>query len=289
VLVKVKLGFYFYQHLGVSIHMNKYICNKTYKLFALSALPFTLAAMLPKPAQAVQITLDNFGSGAIVESFEGLSPGPNLILPQGADVGYLRPVLPFTFESGVTLTETAEDVSIGDWSIGVANYGLGPAGSVDSAAKVPDGSAYLGFASVSTSVLEFPVLEFTFSSDMLRVGGLITSASSIGLPIALSAFDASGTLLETVTIPSVPVSDWNSNFLGLENTGGIRRVIFNSSQSNFSPMNLVTRFSVLDRLTFEPLSSPSIAVPEPTSALGVFVGAALGASSILKRRQHNLK
>jgi hypothetical protein len=54
-------------------------------------------------------------------------------------------------------------------------------------------------------------------------------------------------------------------------------------------MNLVTRFSVLDRLTFEPISSPSIAVPEPTSALGVLVGAALAASSMLKRRQHNLK
>lgn len=267
--------------------MDKYIYNKVYKLLALSALPFTLAAMLPKPAQAVQISLDNFGSDAIVESFEGLSPGPNLTLDNGT--GYFRLREPFTFESGVTLTEPVEDVLIGDWSIGDANYGLGPVGSVDSAAEVPDGSAYLTFTSVSTSVLDLPALEFTFSSDILRVGGLITSASSIGLPIALSAFDASGTLLETVTISTVPVSDWGSNFLGLENTGGIRRVTFNFSPSDFMPLGLITRYSVLDRLTFEPISSPSTAVPEPTSALGILVGAALGASSILKRRQHNLR
>jgi hypothetical protein len=261
--------------------MVKYICNKVFKILALSALPFTVAAMQPKPAQAVQISQDNFGSGAIVESFEGLSPGPNLSL-QGNNVGLLNPgiIEPFTFGSGVTLTGSVIGVSIGDWSIGPAFCGLGENGLVASAADVPDGSAYLAINFGS-------VVEFTFPSDILRVGALVTSsalnAGDFGNPIYLSAFDAFGTLLETVTIPNVNVSDWGSNFLGLENTTGIRRVIFSPTPTNTGS------YLVLDRLTFEPISSPSIAVPEPTSALGVLVGAVLGASSMLKRRQLNVK
>jgi len=277
------------------------MCNKVYKLLTLSTLPFTLAAMLVEPAQAVQITLNNFGSSAIVESFEGLSPRANLILSD--DYGIFYPGELFTFESGVTLTEselilgegvTIDDfnsfgVTVNDFSIGFSSFGLGPTGVVDSTADVPDGSAYLAFSSHSTSALNFSTFGFTFPSDMLRVGGLITSASSFSLPITLSAFDASGTLLETVSIPNVPVSDWASNFLGIENTAGIRRVTFSSPPSDFTPLNLTTRFTVLDRLTFEPISNPSIAVPEPTSALGILVGTTLAASCMLKRRQQNLK
>jgi hypothetical protein len=255
--------------------MKKHICNIVHKLLALSALPFTLVTILPKPAQAVQITLDNFGSGAIVESFEGLSPGPNLTL-QGNNVGLLNPgvIEPFRFESGVTLTGSVNGVLIGDWSIGPAFFGLGQNGLVASAADVPDGSAYLAINFGS-------VVEFTFPSDLLRVGGLVTSTG--GSPIYLSGYDAFGTLLETVTISDVNVSDWNSNFLGLENTAGIRRVIFSPTPSS------VGSYLVLDRLTFEPISSPFIAVPEPTSALGILVGTALAASSMLKRRQDYLK
>jgi hypothetical protein len=260
--------------------MVKYICHKVYKILALSALSFTVGAMQPKPAQAVQISLDNFGSGAIVESFEGLSPGPNLSL-QGNDVGLLNPgiIEPFTFESGVTLTGSVIGVLIGDWSIGPAFFGLGNNRDVASAADVPDGSAYLAINFGS-------VVEFTFPSDIVRVGGLVTSAvetSAGSNPINLSAFDEFGTLLETVTIPSVNVSDWSSNFLGLENTAGIRRVIFSPTPTS------IGSFMVLDRLTFEPISSPSVAVPEPTSGLGVLLCAVLGASSMLKRRQLNVK
>lgn len=276
-LVKVKQGFYFSfrPYLGVLIHMVKYICNKAYKILALSALPFTVAAMQPKPAQAVQISQDNFGSGAIVESFEGLSPGPNLTL-QGNNAGYLNPgvIEPFTFGSGVTLTGSVIGVLIGDWSIGPAFFGLGNNGLVASVADVPDGSAYLAINFGS-------VVEFTFPSDIVRVGGLVTSAGSS--PIYLSAFDEFDTLLETVSIYPVTVSDWSSNFLGLENTAGIRRVIFSPTPTSTGS------YMVLDRLTFEPISSPSVAVPEPTSGLGVLLCAFLGASSILKRRQLNVK
>jgi hypothetical protein len=277
VLVEVKQGFYFSfrPYLGVLIHMVKYICNKAYKILALSALPFTVAAMQPKPAQAVQISQDNFGSGAMVESFEGLSPGPNLSL-QGNNVGLLNPgiIEPFTFESGVTLTGSVIGVLIGDWSIGPAFFGLGDNRDVASAADVPDGSAYLAINFGS-------VIEFTFPSDIVRVGGLVKSAvdSAGSNPINLSAFDEFGTLLETVTIPSSVNVPWSSNFLGLENTAGIRRVIFSPTPTS------IGNFMVLDRLTFEPISSPSVAVPEPTSGLGVLLCAVLGASSMLKRRQ----
>ena len=81
-------------------------------------------------------------------------------------------------------------------------------------------------------------MEFTFASDILRVGGFVTDAG-YGNPITLSAFDALNNLLETVNISGVNVANWGSNFLGLENSDGIRKITIRGD------------YTVLDKLTFE--------------------------------------
>ncbi|MCP2729435.1 PEP-CTERM sorting domain-containing protein [Limnofasciculus baicalensis] len=144
-------------------------------------------------------------------------------------------------------------------------------GDIGSASNVPDGNAYLGFNSDSSQGL----VEFTFASDILRVGGLVTAANYGGAPanniISLSAFDALNNLLETVTISGVNVSNWGSNFLGLENSGGIRKITISGD------------YTVLDKLTFEAAATQP--VPEPASVLGLLTLGALGLGKGVKRKQ----
>ena len=210
----------------------------------------TLVLAVVGIAGATQIGPGAFGPGASFESFEGLAPGPNIPLAQ-AGYGYLEPgvIAPFAFASGAIYTNPVPNpginlgVIIGDWSIGSANFPIGGNGNVN-AANVLFGSAYLGLDSLAPS----GPIEFTFPSDMLRVGAYVTGVPSPG--ITLQAFDASNVLLETVNIASVNVSQWGNNFLGIENASGIRKVTFGGD------------YAVLDGLTFE-----SAAVPEPATLL----------------------
>ena len=85
-------------------------------------------------AQAVPIRLSDFGTSAIVESFEGLSPGPN-IPQEPVDTGFFKPGVngPFTFPSGVKLTGPIPNVSfngvsVGDFAIGPAPFSLAKMG-----------------------------------------------------------------------------------------------------------------------------------------------------------------
>ena len=218
-------------------------------IFAAAGVTLTLTTIRANDAQADPISTSEFGSSAIVESFEGLSPGT--IIPQIVDTGVLKPGVngPFTFNSGVTLTgpipneppPSAAGIEVGDFSIGDASFGLGENGQITSADDVPDGSAYLALNADPGPI------EFTFNSDMLRVGALVTGGRGF---IILSAFDASGHLLETVSVSKVNVSNWRSNFVGLENSAGIRKITFSDSDvgSGFNTL-------VLDRLTFEPIAS----------------------------------
>lgn len=246
----------------------------TIKTLSVAAGAACLALSTTGAAQAFQINSSAFGSGAVVESFEGLSVGPNLDNPFG---GYLVPGVnsPFTFASGVTLTgpipSNLNNVIVGDFSLGGADFGLGGNGSIGSAGDVPDGIAYLGINSDSNR----NSIEFTFASDILRVGGFVTGATYSGSPanniITLSAFDALNNLLETVSVSGVDVSNWGANFLGLENSGGIRKITINGD------------FTVLDKLTFE--AGATQAVPEPASVLGLLALGALGMGKGLKRKQ----
>jgi hypothetical protein len=247
--------------------MNSKINLQTLSIAAAGAA--CLSFMTGGAAQAVQIGASSFRSGAVVESFEGLSPGSNVGLFWNG-YGYLIPGVntPFTFASGATLVNTNQSTIVGDWSIGYSGFGLNNNGLVNNS-NVPDATAYLGFNSNSSQ----GSIEFTFASDLLRVGGFVTGAKA-SYPgnniISLSAFDGSGNLLETVTKSGVDVSNWASNFLGLQNTGGIRKITFTGD------------YTVLDKLTFETAASQP--VPEPASILGLLTLGGLGAKAKLKRK-----
>ena len=245
-------------------------------IFVVAGATLTLITTRGNDAQAISIGLTDFGSSAIVESFEGLSPGPNI--PQSQNLAFFKPGVngPFTFNSGVTLTgpipnalpPSAVGIPVGDFSLGPAVFGLGDNGLIASANDVPDGSAYLALNSHPGPI------EFTFTSDVFRVGALVAGGTAFGMGpgfSTLSAFDASGKLLETVSVTKVNVSSWSSNFAGLQTDSGIRKISFSDSDAGRNPL-------VLDRLTFEP-------VPEPTTWLVIAVGLLCVAFRLSGRRE----
>jgi hypothetical protein len=212
-------------------------------------------------AEAISIGSDRFTASAIVESFEGLVPAANI--PQVDSSGILKPGVngPFTFSSGVTLTRpvpnmpppAASGVLVGDFSIGRAIFGLGENGQIQSVADIPNGTAYFALNAHPGPI------EFTFPSPVLRVGAFITGGGSPGGAGILSAFDRSGNILESVRRSKVNVSDWKTNFLGVEDPG-ITRITFSDTDA---PLGFNTL--VLDSLTFE-------SVPEPASISLVLLG-----------------
>ena len=200
--------------------------------------------------QAAPIGFGAFGGGAVMESFEGLSAGPNITLVGGT--GFLEPgvVSPFTFPSGATLTGPIPNpgeksgVIVGDFTIGGAVFGLIANGVISSAANVPFGSAYMGLDELATDPIEF-----TLPTDVLRVGAFVTGAPGM---LTIDVLDALDVVLETHSIAAVTVGSWGTNFLGIQ-TPGIRKVRFNGD------------FLVLDKLTFE--TAAAAAVPEPSTIL----------------------
>jgi hypothetical protein len=226
----------------------------------------TLAAvMLPlASADATQLfSTASFGAGTITESFEGLAPGANIESSTAFGSAYLVPGVssPFTFGSGVTLTMPSPNVNesmvvlIGDFTLGSATWGLLANGFIGSPADVVDGNAYLG-----NCCPESVPVELTFAADMLRVGLFAT-----GLPgeiLSLAAYDALGNLLETVSVAAVHEDFWGTNFLGVENAAGIRRIQLTTTSGEFCQNG--PGCPIYDFLHFEPLGAR---VPAPATLL----------------------
>jgi hypothetical protein len=210
---------------------------------------------------AIQAFDGDFSTEPIVESFEGLSAGENIgqiqVFDYGirgwVDTGWLHlgtsnnPPYPVEFVSGVTLTQpialstTMGAALVGDFSLGsldtsspFLNYG-GNVSVSPSDMLVEGGDAYLV---VNGMGAELGYVEFAFGSDMYRVGAYVTSDPT-GRPIVLEVFDENDGPIETHQIDAVDVSDWGSNFLGVQ-VEGIRKVRF------------VGDYLLLDKLTFEP-------------------------------------
>ena len=186
----------------------------------------------PCSGLAVQVSLSDFDPLAVTEGFEGITDAD----PNVGSTGYstvFEPGIstPYVFSSGVMLFDAPnpgifnDGPFIHDFFFGSSpSNDWGANGSVSSAADVPSGSAYLGVFDSPSPPTNDILLDFRFSEDMLRVGALATGGE--GVAITLEVYDASGTLLESVTLNTVPVSQWGTNFLGIERSEGIRRAVF---------------------------------------------------------------
>jgi hypothetical protein len=221
-----------------------------------------IPALASAPAQATSIGPGAFGSGKIVESFEGHTASEaNLTLALGVSLLAPGTVSAFNFASGVSLTSPIpnpgvfnDGAFIHDFALGndvTNNWGAGRV--LNNGNQVPFGKAYIGAFDPGAGTAS---IEFTFASDMDRVGAYVTGA--VGSTVTMKVYSASGTLLESGMIGTVNLPQWNTNFLGIENLAGIRRVVF--SGLDFG----------LDELTFEP---HPVVVPEvgtlPSIAFGL--------------------
>jgi hypothetical protein len=232
------------------------------RIAALAALGLGLAS----PAGAISIAPSAFGGTQTVESFEGIGLGPNVGPSAFGNIVLPALATDFSFASGVTLTSPvpnpglfANGAFVHDLALAGAVNQWGTNGNVDDVGDVPDpwgvaSSSYLGiFDSLAAGSVS---LELTFASDMQRVGAWVAGVG--GSTIRMDAYDASGTLLETVMIAAPSVANWGSNgaFLGLERAEGIRSVVFTGVDFG------------LDGLSFE----AAALVPEPSTVALVGLG-----------------
>jgi len=220
-----------------------------------------VAALAAGPASAIQIGAGAFGAGKIVESFEGLTPGANITLGLGASLLQPGTVSAFPFASGVVLTGPIPNPGVFNTGAFIHDFALATDvtnnwsanGSVSSAANVPMGAAYMGaFAGSGNAYLQ---LDFATPQD--RVGAYVTGVS--GSSVAMSVYDASGTLLESHSVATVPVASWGTNFIGIERANQISRVVFTAPDFG------------IDGLTFE---NDPLLVPEPSTLATLAMGLA---------------
>ena len=207
------------------------------------------------------VTWDGF------ESFEGLSPGSNIVAVSGFPGAYLPGFsTAFTFGSGLVLespipnTTAFPGVVVIDYAVsGAPDFGLGGNGTV-TGAVVPDGTAFLGLNGFAS---EIPYIEFALPELERAVGAYVT-----GVPgsVTLSVYDASRALIESHSVSTVNASLWDTNFIGIYASG-------------IAYARLSGDFEVIDAFSFT-------TVPEPASlALFALGGAALVACSRRRRQR----
>lgn len=231
--------------------------SRTRILTALAVGVLALAA--GRGATATPIGAGAFGPGAQVESFEGLVPGANIPLGLGASLLHPGTVSAYHFATAVALTSpipnpgyAAAGPFVHDFALGAdVQNNWGGARVVNDAGDVPFGSAYLGaFAGSGTASITF-----TFDAPMARVGAYVTGLT--GSTVRLDVYDDANVLLETLVLNTVELPQWGTNFLGLEQLGGIRHAVFTGVDFG------------LDGLTFEP---PLVVTPEPGTLSAVGLG-----------------
>jgi hypothetical protein len=229
-------------------------------LCALAAALGLLAAALSGPAGAVPITTADF-SAYTLESFEGLVPGPDV----GQQLGFDGVYLPgysgsYTFSSGVTLIGPNVDVFPGDAFVHDFRSGSPPPndwganGVVNGPEDVLTGTAYLAVFEAGSNQA---AIELRFATPQARVGAFVTGDA--GTTVTLEVYGAGNVLLESTTVGTVPIDQWIDNFVGLERSEGIERVVFRGQDFGIDALMFDAGFQL---------------VPEPRSALLLALGLA---------------
>ena len=227
----------------------------------LKAMVLGALVLAAAPAtHAIPIGAGAFGPLAVVESFEGVAPGANVVIGLGASLLEPGTVSAYPFATPVSLTGPipnpgfdANGPFVHDFARGTdVQNNWGGTRVVNDAGDVPFGSAYLGaFASGPGTVS----VSFTFDELMARVGASVTGVTAS--TIRLDVYDDANVLLESHVLGTVDLPLWGGNFLGIENAAGIRRAVFTG-----------TDFGI-DGLTFE---SGPVAVPEPGTLSALALG-----------------
>lgn len=221
-----------------------------------------IVSLLAARAGGVPISPEGFQTYSI-ESFEHLAPGPDV----GQQLGFDGVYLPgyggaYTFASGVTLIGPNVDVFPGDAFVHDFSSGSPPPndwganGVIDGPEDVLVGNAYLAVFEAGT---DEAAIDLRFSSPQARVGAFVTGDA--GTQITLEVYGVGDVLLESVTASAVPIAQWIDNFLGVERSEGIVRIVFRGHDFG------------LDALLFD--DTVTQAIPEPQSALLVGLGLAL--------------
>ena len=232
-----------------------------------------IALLLAGRAGAVAITPNDFSTYSI-ESFEHLTPGPGV----GQQLGFDGVYLPgyggsYTFASGVTLIGPNVDVFPGDAFVHDFSSGSPPPndwganGKVDGPEDVFNGDAYLAVFEAGTNEA---AIDLRFASPQARVGAFVTGDA--GTTITLDVYGVGDVLLESVSTAAVPIGQWIDNFLGVERSEGIVRIVFRGHDFG------------IDALLFD--DTVLQAIPEPHSGLLLALGLALLAS---RRRRARLQ
>ncbi len=246
--------------------------------FSTTLLAAWTAACLAGTAAATPIAPGAFGAGAVAEDFEGQTAGANVgnVTLMGVHVNsLLAPAL----VGNLALPSGAAE--LGGPNPGVDNGGAflhdfalgndvtnnwGGFRLVNDAGDVPSGSSYIGATHPSGGTVS---IEFDFAADQDRVGAYVTGF--VLTNVTLDVYDASIALLESLSVATVDLASWGSNFLGIENLAGIRRAVF--SGTDFG----------LDLMTSE--AAAPLAAPEPATALPVGGGlAGLAGLAVMGRR-----
>lgn len=230
------------------------------RVFSTTLTALALAVGAPVLGSATPIAPGAFGALSTVESFEGLVPGPNLALGLGQSLLEPGTVSAFDFGSGVQLTSpvpnpgyAAGGAFVHDLALGTdIQNSWGGTRVINKASDVPFGSAYLGAFGPSASTVS---IAFQFDQLQARVGASVTGLT--GSDVRLDVYGDGGALLESLTLGTVDLNLWSTNFVGLEQLVGIRTAVF--SGLDFG----------IDGLTFEP---NLIAVPEPDTLSALALG-----------------
>jgi hypothetical protein len=235
-------------------------------------MALALGALLCMPGMSFDSLItdtSSFGPGYQVESFEGVTPaGSNTGSVTYENYFAVGTTGPYTFASGVTLSAPipASNFESGgpyihDFAIKATNSpgnqdDFGSNGALSQSTQMPAGFGTAYIAVYRTDNTHFT---FTFPADVVRAGFYLTGyPCDSTYQYSLRALDAGGNVLESYAVNSATVTNWATNFVGIQLLSGFRSLDIVGSGQQWTANN-----AALDMLTFQPLQS----TPLPASAL----------------------